>query len=470
MLASLSAPFSAFWLTLVACGEGPGSLPERATGGGAGMSAASAGSANVAGSAGAAGSAGVAGSTESTGGQPNGAAGTDGSPGTGVTAGTAGSGALGGAGNPSGGAPAGGNGGQTSAPYPPVAEVLDVLARANQQFADKWPDTGAPIVVGGTSRQSNIWTRAVYYEGLLNLYAVDPKPAYKDYALAWGNAHSWQLRNNDPSTTNADNQCAGQPFIDLYNLDGAKDAVRIAAIKTSIDGMVSSKVANVWTWVDAIQMAMPVFARLGVMNPSGGYFVAMYALYSHPKKTLALYNTTDHLWWRDTPWKNQRTPAGKQVYWSRGNGWVFAALARVLDLLPATEPHRAEYLQDFTEMAAALKGIQREDGFWNPSLGDPTHFGGPEASGTSLFIYGMAWGVRKGLLDEPTYAPIIVKAWKSLVATSLQPTGFLGYMQSTGDDPGDGQPLSATKVPDFEDYGVGCFLLGGSELAKLAAR
>ena len=354
--------------------------------------------------------------------------------------------------------------------YPPAAQITEVLARVNKQFADKWPDTGTPIVVGGTSRQSNIWTRAVYYEGLLNLYAVDPKPAYKDYALAWGNAHSWQLRNNDSATTNADNQCAGQPYIDLYNLDGAKDAARIAAIQTSIDGMVSGKVINAWTWVDAIQMAMPVFARFGVMKPTGGYFDAMYALYSHPKKTLALYNTTDHLWWRDTPWKGMKTPAGKQVYWSRGNGWVFAALARVLDILPATDPHRAEYLQDFTDMAAALRAIQRTDGFWDPSLNDPAHFGGPEGSGTSLFVYGMAWGIRKGVLDEATYAPVILKAWQSLLTTSVQANGFLGYMQSTGDDPSDGQPLNATKVPDFEDYGVGCFLLGGSELAKLAAR
>jgi len=348
--------------------------------------------------------------------------------------------------------------------------VLDVLARVNKQFADKWPDTSAPIVVSGTSRQSNIWTRAVYYEGLLNLYAVDPKPAYKDYALAWGNAHSWQLRDNDSATTNADNQCAGQAYIDLYNLDGGKDAQRIAAIQTSIDGMVSNNVTNVWTWVDAIQMAMPVLARFGALHPTDGYFDAAYALYQHPKKTLALYSTTDHLWWRDTPWKGQKTPAGKQVYWSRGNGWVFAALVRTLDLLPASDAHRAEYTQDFKDMAAALRAIQRDDGFWNPSLADPTHFGGPESSGTGLFLYGMAWGVRTGTLDEATYAPAIVKAWKALTETAVQPNGFVGYMQSTGDDPSDGQPLTATKQPDFEDYGVGCVLLGGSELAKLSAR
>ena len=409
----------------------------------------------------------VAGAGSNGGGAPiSGAAGASaaGSAGLGGAS-TAGTGGASGAGT--GGA---GIGGQASPTYPPAAQVLEVLARVNQQFADKWPDTSAPIVVGGTSRPSNIWTRAVYYEGLLNLYAVDPKPAYKDYALAWGNAHDWQLRNNDSSTTNADNQCAGQAYIDLYNLDGRKDAQRIAAIKTSIDAMVSNEVTNVWTWVDAIQMSMPVLARLSVLYPTGGYLDAAHALYSHPKKTLALYNTTDHLWWRDTPWKGQETPAGKQVYWSRGNGWVFAALVRTLDLLPATDAHHAEYTQDFKDMAGALRTIQRDDGFWNPSLADPTHFGGPESSGTGLFLYGMAWGVRTGVLDEATYAPVILKAWKALAETAVQANGFVGYMQSTGEDPADGQPLTATKQPDFEDYGVGCVLLGGSELVKLSAR
>lgn len=387
-------------------------------------------------------------------------------------AGAAGSDGAGGrAGAGSSGSDAGaGAAGQSSSMYPSATDVLEVLARVNQQFAEKWPDPAAPIVVGGTSRESNIWTRAVYYEGLLNLYGVDPKPAYKDYAMAWGTAHGWQLRNDDSTTTNADNQCAGQAYIDLYNLDGAKDSARITAIQTSVDGMVAAKVTKAWTWIDAIQMSMPVFARLGALHPNGDYFDAMYGLYSYPKQTLGLYDTTRHLWWRDANWKAQQSPNQKPIFWSRGNGWVFAALARSLDFVPATDPHRAEYLQDFTDMAKALRALQRSDGFWNPNLGDADHFGGPESSGTALFVYGMAWGIRTGALDEATFGPVIVHAWKSLVETAVHAGGFVGFMQSTGDDPSDGQPLTADKVPDFEDYGVGCVLLGGSELAKLASR
>lgn len=193
-----------------------------------------------------------------------------------VSAGTAGMFGAGTGGLAGVAAGSGGAGGGASVGYPSATDVLEVLTRVNAQFAQKWPDPGAPIVVG-SSRPSNIWTRAVYYEGLLALYAVEPQPAYLSYAVAWGEAHSWQLRNDDSSTTNADNQCAGQTYIDLYQLDGAEDAKRITAIQTSIDGMVKNHVTDAWTWVDAIQMSMPVFARLGAMNPNGGYFDAMYA-------------------------------------------------------------------------------------------------------------------------------------------------------------------------------------------------
>lgn len=46
---------------------------------------------------------------------------------------------------------------------------------------------------------------------------------------------------------------------------------------------------------------------------------------------------------------------------------------------------------------------------------------------------------------------------------SVHENGFLGFTQRTGKQPSDGQPITYTWKPDFEDYGLGCFLLAGSE-------
>ena len=273
--------------------------------------------------------------------------------------------------------------------------------------------------------------------------------------------------------------------------------------------MVNSSVVNVWTWIDAVQMAMPVFIQMGVLLSDNRYFDKAWALYAHTRDTEGggLLNEADGLWWRDARYSPGGTrqmltatlnnpanfpatsastyivaPSGQEIYWSRGNGWVIAALTRVLDILPQTDGHRAQYLADFRAMAAALVTRQRSDGFWNENLADPTHCqsigvagqDGPESSGTALFVYGLAWGIRTGVLSEATYGPVVIRAWNGLTGIALQSSGLLGYIQSTGnrpcqresDDPG----LGATIIPNFDDFGVGCFLLAGSEVAKLAAR
>ena len=158
-------------------------------------------------------------------------------------------------------------------------ELLKNLRLANDYFVKKWPDTGKSIITN-RERPSNIWTRGVYYEGLMALHAIDPQQHYYDYAVSWGNSHKWGLRNGI-QTRNADDQCCGQTYIDLYLID--KKEERIKDIKASIDLMVASDKVSDWTWIDALQMAMPVFAHLGVIYQDNRYFEKMYQLYTHSK-------------------------------------------------------------------------------------------------------------------------------------------------------------------------------------------
>jgi unsaturated rhamnogalacturonyl hydrolase len=226
-----------------------------------------------------------------------------------------------------------------------------------------------------------------------------------------------------------------------------------------------------WSWVDAIQMGMPVFTRLGVIYSDTNYFHRMYEMYAFTKYKHGgngLFSKDEHLWWRDKdfvpPYKE---PNGGSCFWSRGNGWVLAALVRTIQLLPKSDPHYKEYVLDFQEMSKALLPLQRNDGFWNASLKDSTNFGGKELTGTSLFVYGFAYGINNGLLDKKIFTPAIEKAWNGLIKDCVHPNGFLGYVQGTGKEPKEAQPVTYTKVPDFEDFGLGCFLMAGSEVYKI---
>jgi rhamnogalacturonyl hydrolase YesR len=352
---------------------------------------------------------------------------------------------------------------------PPRAKTLEAMRLTNKYFMSMWPDVGKRIV-HERSRASNIWTRGVYYEGLMALHKIDKQAEYYDYATRWATFHEWNLRDGDTYTRNADNQCAGQTYIDLYLMDPQPH--KIDKIKASIDSMMRSDKIDDWNWIDAIQMAMPVFARLGVIYQDPAYFERMHEMYMYSRDKHGdhgLFNPHDNLWWRDKdfdpPYKE---PNGEDCYWSRGNGWVFAALVRVLEIIPRDAPHRKQYEDDFKAMAAALIRIQRKDGFWNASLHDPKNYGGKETTGTSLFVYGFAWGVNNGYLDAKQYKPSITKSWNAMMKEAVHPNGFLGYVQGTGKEPKDGQPVTHVSVPNFEDYGLGCFLLAGTEVYKLS--
>lgn len=355
----------------------------------------------------------------------------------------------------------------TDASRPLCSEVLDAAKRVNAYFMKTTPDPRTPSFVK-KMRPSHIWTRGVYYEGLMALYDIYPDEAYFDYALQWGQFHEWGFRYGD-TDRNADDYCCAQTYIDLYKLDPS--AVNLRHTRALMNMLVNTPQVEDWYWVDAIQMGMPVMVKYGALTGDQRVFDKMWQMYVATRNTIGggLWSQKHGLWWRDAnfvpPYKE---PNGQPCFWSRGNGWAFATLVRVLEVLPANDPHRATYVADFQAMAKALLACQREDGFWNASLLCEENYGGKETTGTALFVYGLVWGVRNGLLTEKEYLAPALKAWKGMVDNCIRKNGSLGYVQGTGARPEDGQPATATSTPDFEDYGIGCFLLAASEVYKVS--
>jgi rhamnogalacturonyl hydrolase YesR len=309
-----------------------------------------------------------------------------------------------------------------------------------------------------------------------------------NYAVQWGTFPNWALRGGDTDTS-PDDQDAGQEYIELYQFDTTQTN-RLVHIANNVNYWVShNQGVSSWTYVDSIHMSMPAFAKLsvlssniiGALKTNYTYAPMMYTNFHFIKSVYGpsngLYNATDHLWWRDTTFLSNYTASDgtkQKCYWSRGNGWAFVALARTMEVLPTNDPHYAEYLQTFKDMAAALKTIQRSDGFWNVNLGYTNDFPGPESSGTACFTYGLAWGINHGYLDTNTYLPAVINGWNALAVGALHHStgadnGFLGYEQPSGSEPSSGQPVTYNSVPDFDDFGLGLFLLAGSQVYQLSS-
>ena len=214
-----------------------------------------------------------------------------------------------------------------------------------------------------------------------------------------------------------------------------------------------------WWWCDALFMAPPVLAKLSKATSEKKYLDFMDREWWITSSLL--YSPANHLYFRDASYLNKHEANGKGLFWSRGNGWVFAGLARVLAVMPKNYPSRPKYVVQFREMAQELASIQGEDGLWRPGLLGGTAYRYPEISGSSFFTYGFAYGINSGILERSKYLPVTQKAWKGLLS-HVYADGRLGSIQPIGAAPDAYTPTSSYV------FGTGAFLLAGSEVYKLA--
>ena len=366
---------------------------------------------------------------------------------------------------------------------PSVQPIMQAMELANSHFTSKYPDAGAPTFVK-KQRPSNLWTRGVYFEGLYALAELEritgstQYDANLKYIFDWGTAHNWTPRNG-VRTRDADDYCCCQTYIDMghvgQTIECMEHLIACRNVPQKQGNGESTGSFGDWTWIDAIQMGLPVMTKLSALMLQRGdtdplrYAEQGWQMYRTSRDSIAggLFNKKEGLWWRDKDFvPPYTTPGGKNCYWSRGNGWVYAALVRAMESLPE-DPHYNEYKKDYLLMTKALLKCQQPDLYWYASLADAQDFGGKELSGTALFIYGMAWGVRQGYLPAKKFTPIIYNTWAAMVRDCLHPDGVLGFVQGTGKQPSDSQPVTYDKEPDFDDYGLGCFLLCGTEIVKM---
>ena len=213
-----------------------------------------------------------------------------------------------------------------------------------------------------------------------------------------------------------------------------------------------------WCWADAIFMAPPAWAA--VSNVTGDDKYRQYAVEETDATIEYLYDPNTHMFFRDSRYFTLKTKNGKGVFWSRGNGWVYAGLARFMETLPEGHEARARYEALFVEFTDALVSRQREDGYWPTSLDDPALFKNPETSGTAFFGFGLAWGINQGILKGDKYIQARDKAWASM-KDAVQPNGMVGWVQQIGKDP------QLTVKDSSQLYGVGGFLLMASEMIEV---
>jgi rhamnogalacturonyl hydrolase YesR len=314
---------------------------------------------------------------------------------------------------------------------------------------------------------SQDWTFAALYRGYVAAGTSLGDDEYRDAMLDAGKKFGWTM---GPRATEGDDQAVGYMYLALYRR--YHDPQMLEPTKAQLDKIIGQPdvctetcpdwhgpTTPAWWWCDALFMAPPVWAELAQVTGDRKYLDRMDKGWWATSKLL--YDGKEHLYSRDESYLDKHEANGKKIFWSRGNGWVIAGLALVLDVMPKDYPSRARYVEQFREMAARLASIQGADGLWRPGLLDAAAYPLPEDSGSAFFVYAMAWGVNHGILDRATYLPVVRKGWSGLVS-HIYADGRLGSIQPIGGAPDVFKPQSSYV------YGVGAFLMAGSEIRELA--
>ena len=332
------------------------------------------------------------------------------------------------------------------------------------------------------------WDNAAYHTGnmeVVRLLSEDKSEelrvkSFLDYSIRWAEYNEWKgAKEADPAKWKykqygegqdyvlfGDWQICFQTYIDLYNIEEGGKRKEEGKVQRALEVMnyeADSKQDDYWWWADALYMVMPVMTKMYRLTGDEKYLDKLYEniLYSD---SIMLDHETG-LYFRDGKYvyPKHKSANGLKDFWARGDGWVLAGLAKVLQDMPRTYRHYDFFVKKYQRMAHAVAQLQQKEGYWTRSMMDPAHAPGPETSGTAFFTYGILWGVNNGYLNKKEYKPVIKRAWHYLTTTALQANGKVGYVQPIGERAIPGQTVDANSQANF---GVGAFLLAACEYAR----
>ncbi|WP_400263160.1 glycoside hydrolase family 88 protein [Sphingobacterium sp. SG20118] len=342
-------------------------------------------------------------------------------------------------------------------------DVLSKLTLANQY----WQTNHKPEVWA-------FWDQAAYHSGNMEFYKEFKNIDFLKYSEVWANFNEWKgAKSTDRSNWKysygetddfvlfGDWQICFQTYIDLYHID--PESNKIARALEVMDYQIHTKENDYWWWADGLYMVMPVMTKMYKLTKNPLYLEKLHEYLAYADSIM--YDKDEKLYYRDAKYvyPKHKSTNGKKDFWARGDGWVFAGLAKVLQDLPKDNIYYNHYVRRFQDMASVIVSCQQEEGFWTRSMLDPEHAPGKESSGTAFFTYGLLWGINNGLLNHDKFEGSAKKGWDYLSNHALQSDGRVGYIQPIGEKAIPGQVVDANSTAPF---GIGAFLLAGVEMYR----
>ncbi len=270
-------------------------------------------------------------------------------------------------------------------------------------------------------------------------YSDYTKNVIDSYVTPDGNIRTYKLEDY-----NLDNINLGKQLLSLFARTGDEKYRKAADLlmkqlqtqpRTKEGGFWHKKIYPYQMWLDGIYMASPFYAEYSKMfnQPAGFDDLANQILWmeSHARDSRIglLYHGWDES--RAQEWADPVTGLSKN-FWGRAMGWYAMAIVDVLDYMPANHPRRPQVIAVFQRLSKAVANYQdAETGLWYQVVDQGKRQGNYlEASCSSMFVYALAKGVRKGYIGKE-YRSAAEKGYNGLVThlVKTDPDGKVSLTQ-----------------------------------------
>ncbi len=203
------------------------------------------------------------------------------------------------------------------------------------------------------------WTNGALYVGMVKWAAMADDDTYYNWLKDIGNQNEWKLHSRK---YHADDHTVGQMYLELYGrfkdekmIEPTKEQfnfIMYHPAQTSLEWRTPYHQSR-WNWCDALFMSPPVWAKLYKITGERKYLDFMMEEYK--ATTDFVFDKKEHLYYRDQSFMGKLNN-GTKIFWSRGNGWVFAGLTNIMNELNPNGKEYRYFLKIYKKKAEGSQG------------------------------------------------------------------------------------------------------------------
>lgn len=323
------------------------------------------------------------------------------------------------------------------------------------------------------------------------LYKQTQKRKYNTYIKEYADTFidsAGSISHYELKDYNIDLVNPGKLLFDLYkDTQDSRYLKAMQLLKKQLEGQPRTASGGFWhkkiypnqMWLDGLYMETPFYTQYTTTFEDGKNLddVANQITIIHANSFDSTTGLPFHAWdeSKQIAWANKVTGTSPTI-WSRAVGWYMMALVDVLDYFPKDHPKQKELVSYLNQIASAVAKKQDASGLWY-QITDIGNKNGNylEASGSAMFAYAFAKGVKKGYLPN-RYKKRANSAFEGLLKNLVKidqdgevHLSQISHSAGLGGTPfRDGSNKYYLDAKKFEDnsIGVGAFILAALELNK----